>query len=162
MNIWNRIKRLNIRQLFQLSVLFLSRPFLIRPTILASKQTMTICDDLFGSSHHRSNKANAFRHALWNILICQKTLKRTKNNDKSVIWSRKVTDLYEKVTQNKITEQVMDLHNNEIGRMLFFDVFDQKQVEIINFLKEKSENAQKITKIDDVDNYKDELVYLEE
>lgn len=39
---------------------------------------MVICDDLFDRSHHKSNKANAFRHALWNILICQKNQKQRK------------------------------------------------------------------------------------
>ncbi len=143
-------------------MLFLSSPLLIRPTIWASKTTMTICDDLFGRSHHRSNKANAFRHALWNVLICQKTLKKTKNKKKSIIWTKKVTDLYEKMTQNEILEQNMDLHNNEVGRMLFFDLFDQNEATIIDFLNKKSQNAIKLAKTESVHNYKDQLVYLEE
>ena len=162
MNIWVRIKRLNSKQLFQLSLLFLSRPLLIRPTLRASKRTMFICDDLFGSRHHKSNKANAFRHALWNVLICQKTLKKTNNREKSVIWTKKVTDLYEKVTQNEFLDQLMDLHNNEIGRTLFLDLFDKNEATIINYLKEKSENAQKLTETEDVTNFKGKLVYLEE
>ena len=85
---------------------------------------------LFGSRHHKSNKANAFRHALWNVLICQKTLKKTNNREKSVIWTKKVTDLYEKVTQNEFLDQLMDLHNNEIGRTLFLDLFDKNEATI--------------------------------
>ncbi len=123
---------------------------------------MFLCDELFGRSHHKSNKANAFRHALWNVLICQKTLKKTKNKDKSVIWTKKVTDLYEKVTQNEFLEQLMDLHNNEIGRSLFFDLFDQNETKIISFLNEKCENAQKLTETVDISNFNGKLVYLEE
>ena len=127
MNIWWRIRRLKIGQLIQLSILFLSEPFLIRPTLQASKRTMAICDDLFGRSHHRSNEANAFRHALWNILICQKTLKKTKNEEKSIIWTQKVTNLYEKVTDNSNIEKEMDLHNNGVGLNLFSSVIDKRE-----------------------------------
>jgi len=123
---------------------------------------MFFCDELFGRGHHKSNKANAFRHALWNVLICQKTLKKTKSKDKSMIWTKKVTDLYEKVTQNELSEQLMDLHNNEIGRILFLDLIDQNETKTISFLKEKSENAQKLTETEDISNFKGKLVYLEE
>ena len=160
MNIWTRIKSLNINQLIQLSMLFLSRPFLIIPTIRASKRTMMVCHELFGNNHNKSNKANAFRHAFWNILICQKTLKKAKNKEKSIIWCKKVTDLYEKVTQNKNLDEAMDLHNNKIGRTYFLDIFDKKETEIIQLLKEKSQNAKKIAKIEEIEYYKHELVYL--
>ena len=141
-------------------MLFLSRPLLIGPTLKASKRTMFVCNELFGQGHHRSNKANAFRHSLWNVLICQKTLKSTKNKDKSVIWTKKVANLYEKVTQNEILDELMDLHNNEVGRKHFLSLFDKKESEIIDFLKEKSQKAQKIEKKEDFNNNKNELVYL--
>lgn len=162
MNIWLRIRRLNLMQFIQFVSLFMTRPLLIVPTFKASKRTMMVCDKHFGKSHHKSNRANAFRHAFWNYLICQKTLKRTKNVEKSTVWAKKVTFLYEKATQNKNLEKVMDLHNNEIGRNLFLDVFDQKEPKIIEILQEMMKNAQKIVKTEEVLNYKQQLVFIED
>jgi gamma-glutamyl:cysteine ligase YbdK (ATP-grasp superfamily) len=138
----------------------LSRPLLIGPTIKASKRTILVCNKLFGKGHHKSNKANAFRHSLWNVLICQKTLKKSKNKEKSIIWSKKVADLYEKVTQNEILDELMDLHNNEAGRKYFLELYDKKEDEIIDFLMKKCEKAHKIAQKEDFDNHKNELVYL--
>lgn len=147
--------------MIQLSLLFLSRPFLIGPTCNATKRTMVICDELFGKRHHRRNNANAFRHALWNILICHKTLKRTHNREKSVIWTEKVTNLYEKVTDNEKMEKAMDLHNNKVGLNLFLSVFDKKEEEIISILRNMMEKSQKATNFDDFKKFNKDLVHLE-
>ena len=48
-------------------------------------------------------------------------MKYAKNKQKSVFWAQKVGDLYEKVTQNEILDQEMDLHNNTTGRILFLN-----------------------------------------
>ncbi len=123
---------------------------------------MIVCDSLFGKSHHGNNRANAFRHAFWNVLICQKTLKWTKNQKKSMIWAEKVTFLYEKVTQNENLAKMMDLHNNGIGRILFSSIFDQNEEEIIENLTILMKNAQKIVKIEEFPIFNNQLVYLSE
>jgi hypothetical protein len=161
-NYWKRIQQLNLKQLFQLTMLFASQPLLVRPTFVASKHTMTVCDELFGRSHHKNNKANAFRHAFWNILICQKTLKWTKNLEKSKIWAHKVTFLYEKVTKNAPLERLMDLHNNAVGRNQFSKIFDKKEDEIIDFLQKMLKNAQKLIKIDQKEISSNQLTYIED
>jgi len=122
---------------------------------------MVLCDELFGKAHHRSNKANAFRHALWNILICHKTLKRTKNKEKSIVWTEKVTNLYEKVTDNDEIEKAMDLHNNKVGLHLFLSVFDKKEEEIIVLLQKMIKNSRKVTSFEDLDIFNPGLVHLE-
>ena len=91
MNLWKGIQRLSIKQLFRLTIVLLQRPLLIRPTWKATRQTMEICDSLYKGAHHKNGKANAFRHALWNILICQNIFKMSKNQEKSVIWAKKMT-----------------------------------------------------------------------
>ena len=161
MNIWARIRQLKVGQLLQLSLFLLSEPLLIRSTLRASKRTMAICDTLFGSTHHRSNKANAFRHALWNILICQKTLKTTKNLEKSIIWTQKVTSLYEKVTDNSNIEKEMDLHNNAFGLNLFSSIIDKNETEIIEILQKSMKNSQKSGKLEDFVLFKNSLVHIE-
>jgi hypothetical protein len=162
MNIWSRIKLLSVRQLLRLSAVFIQKPLLILPTIKATNETIKICDSLYGKEHHKSNAANAFRHALWNFILCSKTNKILKNEDKSAIWTEKVTNLYEKVTKNPIFDQVMDLHNNRIGRDLYLSKKDQKQEEIINLLQEMVKKANKFTKIEEIQNYENELVFFRE
>ena len=160
MNICGRIMQLHLGQLIKLSLLFLSRPLYIIPTISATKKTLLICDRLYKNSHHKSNKANAFRHALWSVLICKKVIKYAKNKQKSVFWAQKVADLYEKVTQNEVLDQEMDLHNNTIGRIFFLNHLEQKEVKIIDLLQKMSQKAQKTKKIEQMHQHKNELVYL--
>lgn len=160
MKIWQRIGQLSIGQLFKLSLLFLKHPLLILPTLKATKQTFIICDRLYGKAHHKSNAANAFRHALWNMLICVNSLKRTKNKQKSVFWAQKVTDLYEKVTKNDLLDQAMDLHNNAIGRMGFLNNLNKTEKEIIAFLQEKTQVAKKVANSNEMEKLKKELVYI--
>lgn len=162
MNYWKRIQQLNLKQLFQLTVLFAKQPLLVRPTFIASKRTMIVCDELFGRSHHKNNRANAFRHAFWNILICQKTLKWTKNLEKSKLWTQKVTFLYEKATKNGHLERFMDLHNNAVGRNQFSTIFDKKEDEIIDLLQKTLINAQKLIKIDQKEILSKQLTYIED
>ncbi len=151
---------MSLGQFFRLSLLFIGRPLLIVPTLQATKRTMKICDSLYGITHHKSNKANAFRHALWNFLICQKTTKIVKNSAKSIIWTQKVTNLYEKVTKNEILDEIMDLHNNAIGRNVFLLKKEQNEVEIVDFLQEMLKNAKKITKINEIPTTENQLVYI--
>ena len=160
MSFWNSIKRLSIKQILQLTFVLMRRPLLIRPTLQATKQTMKICDSLYGKAHHKNGKANAFRHALWNIEICKKSFGVTKNVDKSIYWAKKITDLHEKMAPNARLETAMDLHNNEIGRILFKSFFDQNESLIMDFIEKKAQKAQKLTKIEDIENCKNELVYI--
>ena len=148
--------------MLQLTFVLMRRPLLIRPTLQATKQTMKISDTIYGKAHHKNGKANAFRHALWNIEICKKTFGVTKNVDKSIYWAKKITDLHEKLAPNATLETAMDMHNNEIGRILFISFFDQNESKIIDFVQKRAKNAQKMTKIEDIKKCRNELVYISE
>jgi len=157
--IWARIQKLSLGQLWKLSILFLSRPRLIAPTLRATHKTMEICDRLYGKEHHKSTRGNAFRHAFWNYLMCHEHYKLVKNEQKAVIWAKKVTDLYEKVTQNSIMDEKMDLHNNKIGRVQFQLNTLLNEEEMVSFFTEKAKKAVKITSVNE--NYpQNELVYI--
>jgi len=119
MKIWETIKRFKLRQLFVLSKTLLLNPVYILPTYSATKETLKICDEKFGNAHHKNNKANAFRHALWNFLIAEKCFRRNNSVEKSIFWTKKITDLHEELSPNKSLARTMDLHNNEVGRKLF-------------------------------------------
>jgi len=148
--------------MLQLTFVLMRRPLLIRPTLQATKQTMKISDTIYGKAHHKNGKANAFRHALWNIEICKKTFGVTKNVDKSIYWAKKITDLHEKLAPNATLETAMDMHNNEIGRILFISFFDQNESKTIDFIQKRAKNAQKMTKIEDIKKCRNELVYISE
>ena len=162
MKIWTRIRRLSISQLWKFSILFLKHPLLVFPTLSATKRTFEICNIHFGNTHHRSNPANAFRHALWNVLICEKSLKWTRNKQKSVFWAQKVGDLYEKVTQNTSIEEEMDLHNNAVGRIYFLNLLGKNEAEIIHYISIKIKSAQKVSKIEEMKSYRIEMVFIED
>ncbi|MDY8137140.1 DUF6973 domain-containing protein [Aquimarina sp. 2201CG5-10] len=159
MRIWSTLKRLSIPQLFRLASVALQKPLLINPTLKATKSTMAICNTLYGTIHHGNGKENAFRHALWNILICQNTYSSTKSELKSVKWAKKITDLHEKLAPNKPLEEAMDLHNNRKGREYFEELKSSSEEEIIAFLSAKTEKAEKIMMLKEIEN-KNELVYL--
>lgn len=143
-------------------VLCLKHPLLILPTLKATKQTFQVCNELFGNEHQKSNKANAFRHALWNVLICKKSMKSLKNKQKSVFWGQKVTDLYEKVTQNEPLDEAMDLHNNAIGRMCFLNYLGKNEEEMVVFLQNRAKNAIKITYSSNLNLIANQMVYIED
>jgi len=161
-NFRKRIKQLSFEQMLHLTFVLIRRPLLIRPTLRATKQTMKICDSLYGKAHHKNGKANAFRHAFWNIEICRRSYSVTNNVDKSVNWAKKITDLHEKMAPNEKLETAMDIHNNEIGRILFLSFFDQNESKIIDFIKKRAKYAQKMTKIQDIEKCENELVYISE
>jgi len=161
-NLWNRIRQLSLGQLWKLSVLFLKHPFLIFPTLSATKETFVVCNELYGTSHHKSNAANAFRHALWNALVCKRTLKVTKDKQKSVFWAQKVTQLYENVTQNDALDEAMDLHNNALGRIGFLNNLNKSEAEMVSFFQERAEGAKQVNGIEQLNNFKKDLVYISE
>ncbi len=162
MNLIRRIGQLNVSQLFSLAGLFLKHPMYLVSTLCATKQTMTLCNDIFKNEHHRSNRENAFRHALWNIIIAENCSKRNKNKEKSLIFTQKFTDLYEKVTQNKPLEEAMDLHNNKIGLRYFSEEKEKKVTDWVNFLLKEMKNAQKIEEIGEIQEFSENLVFLED
>ncbi len=162
MRIWSVLRRLSLREVLQLTSVMLQNPLCIIPTLKATKQTLNICNTIYENTHHKHGKANAFRHALWNVLICQKTVYFTKNDEKSIIWAQKVTDLHEKLAPNESLEEAMDLHNNKIGRSCFITLKSSSEEEIITFLKKTTQNAKEITEIKDILDHQNNLVYLSE
>ncbi|RFN59116.1 DUF6973 domain-containing protein [Marixanthomonas ophiurae] len=160
MNVLKRIRQLSIKQLWHLSVVFIKQPFLVFPTLKATKKTMRISGDLYGKAHHKNGPSNAFRHAMWNVLIAKAAFSKFQNVDKSIEWAEKVTDLHEKLAPNSPLETAMDLHNNQMGRQFFEEVLDVSEEEMISFLQKKAENAQKVVKTSEIEILKKELVFI--
>jgi hypothetical protein len=157
---WRIIKNLDFNQLFGLLGLFLKNPIYAFPTILATKECMDIAQREYGSKHHLSNPANAFRHALWVILIIRKCLNWSSNEEKAKAWAKKFTDWHEKFSPNEALEQAMDLHNNQMGIIFFEEIKHKSETEIISFLKLKASEALKITSVEEIEKLGDKLVYI--
>src|SRR5690606_3035078 len=108
MKILSRIWELKFSKLWRLAWIGIKNPFLVMPTNQATIRTMQICDSIYGDLHHGDNKANAFRHALWNILISRRAFKVLKTNEKAIQWSEKISTLHETLMPNPPLEREMD------------------------------------------------------
>lgn len=137
-------------------------PLYIIPTLLATKRTLEICESLYSSTHHKHGSANAFRHALWNLLISKKLYEATKNYEKSIRWAERITDLHEELAPNKPLEKAMDLHNNRLGRSYFGLLKTSSEAQIVIFLENRVLSAIKVNDLDYFPEGTMELVYISE
>ena len=159
MAIGARIRQLNFKEIFILLKLFLPQPFYIFPTYRATRETLKLCDRLFGKKHYQDNRENAFRHAYWNFLIAEKVFQKNNSVEESIIWAKKITDLHERMAPNKALARAMDLHNNEVGRNLFSNNPEENAVEK---LQDLMNSAVKITEPELLKFDKNQLVFIEE
>ncbi len=160
MNLYRVIIGLSYQQIGRLSWVMFLNPICILPTLRATQRTMLICNKNYGKEHHGNGVANAYRHALWNMLLCYQVFIRTKNKEKAIKWAKTITDLYEKIAPNAPIENAMDLHNNNIGRMLFKAITKYTEEEVLVVLKNKVESAIEVTSIATMKNHENQLVYL--
>jgi hypothetical protein len=140
--------------------LAISHPLFIVPTLRATQKTMQIAQREYGNAHKGNTKANAFRHALWNVLIAKACLKWKNNLEKVLRWTETITTKHEKLAPNKPLAQAMDLHNNYIGIIHCKDLVALEDAEIVNFLKKMAEKAQKIERLAAITTADKNLVYL--
>ncbi|MFC6860607.1 DUF6973 domain-containing protein [Zunongwangia atlantica] len=159
MAIGARIRQLNFKEIFILLKLFLPQPFYIFPTYRATRETLKLCDRLFGKKHYQDNRENAFRHAYWNFLIAEKVFQKNNSVEESIIWAKKITDLHERMAPNKALARAMDLHNNDVGRNIFSNNPKENAVER---LQDLMISAVKITEPELSKFDKNQLVFIEE
>ena len=160
MAIGKRIAALKFPELLVLCEVFLKHPLYLLPTYKATSKAVAISDRLYGDLHHEDNRTNAFRHALWNYLICQNCLPVAGSLEKTISWSTKITDLHERLSPNEGLAKMMDLHNNRIGRELFTNLFKEEE-EVIPVLKQMTREAVKIASLTDIEEEKKRLVFIE-
>ena len=162
MRIWATLKTLSTLQLFKLAQLFVTRPHYIVLTLNASKKAMQISTEIYGETHHKSNKANAFRHSLWTVLLGRAVFQKTSDLKKAKDWALKFTNLHEELFVNKELDRVMDLHNNTFGIEKLDKLVKTTEGSAVNFLKMEAENAIQITNPQDVKPHLKQLVYISE
>ena len=160
MAILDGIKGLNFWQFFKLARILIFKPLFIVPTFTATRKTIKICNAHFGKKHHKNNSTNAFRHALWNYLICKKCYKVSNSVEKTTVWAEKITNLHEVFSPNRELAKTMDLHNNRIGRELFEKDASNNSA-IVPLLKEMMKNAAHVGTKKEIEAVKNRLVFIE-
>lgn len=162
MKLWVRIKKLSLPSLLGFGWILIRRPHLIFPVYQVTQRTMQICNERFGKAHFNAGKANAFRHALWNYLLCRKVNGIINNPIHSALFTERLVNYYEKVTRNEVMDRRMDDHNNAIGRNIFLSNLDENEEKMIDFMQNEAKNAQKVSQIEGFSNMGNKLVYLKE
>lgn len=90
-------------------------------TFWASIKTYALAERLFPITHSTNGEGNAFRHALWNCLILMYCCK-ISSPEKSLKWTKEITDIHENIFPNAPLQRKMDLHNNKVGREYFMSL----------------------------------------
>ena len=162
MNLFKTISRIKWRSFWRLLGLCITHPFFLWPTYKATKQCMQLATAHFGKKHYQNGQANAFRHALWNILIAKKCFVSSKGTAKSVRWAKKITDWHEEAFFGQVLPMQMDFHNNEVGRNLFEAYFAWSPQKFVDHLLVLTQKAVKMNKQTDLHQLKNQLVYIKD
>ncbi len=160
MSVWGIVKNLKFREIATLSQIFIRNPRYFLPTLDATVETIKVCDFKFGDKHHLDNPTNAFRHAYWNYLICEKCNKVSGTPEKVAAWAQKITDLHEDLSPNEELEREMDLHNNRIGREIFLK-YPRGIQEPEKFFKNLMAQAKQVKSLDQIKKTANQLVFIE-
>ncbi len=162
MNIWATLKTLSIPQLFKLARLFAIRPHYITLSLKSSKQAMQLATAIYGKSHHKSNRANAFRHALWAMLLGRAAYRKSSDLKKAQDWALKFTNLHEELFVNNPLDREMDLHNNHFGILALPQFLEATETELTAFLRAEASKAIQIATPEEAKQNKKYLVYISE
>ena len=161
MLLWKIIKGVRFRQLKSVLVFLFTHPIFMVSTIIATFDVVRVSQIEFPNTHGFHNKANAFRHALWNIFIAKQCALFSRKSHEVILWTKEFTDWHEDFSYNKELARIMDLHNNYIGRELFLKTPEKTHKQWVILMKEQLHKAVQIVSVEDVVNYPTQLVYLE-
>lgn len=156
------LKQIKAKQLFGFFRFFIRHPFFAIATFFATVKTYKIAEKEFPGIHGKHNKANAFRHALWNALISKSCSRYSRNSDKIISWAKDVTDWHEELFVNEPLSRTMDLHNNEIGRRLFQSNSKFSDKEFSEKLLNDLHTSIHVESLQEISNATNEMVYLED
>lgn len=139
----------------------LSRPLLLLPTVWATIESILFSELNFREAHGGRGPANAFRHAAWNLLIAKNCMVFT-SADKALEWAEFITNMHEECFPNDEFDNQMDLHNNEVGRQVFYELI-QKNIttkpKMIEHLVQLSKEAVGCVSPSEIAQFPLQLVY---
>lgn len=162
MNVWAVVKSMDFKQLWSLFWLSARHPRFILPTIRGTRRTITICDELYGDKQHLNGPENAFRHALWNVLLVHYSTQKGLPLQRSLAWAKKITDWHEDFSPNAALARAMDLHNNRVGRDIIAQFQPEEEDFFVAHLLKMVPLSRKRTVENQFKNHCNELIYIEE
>jgi len=126
------------------------------------------------SNRALNNKADAFRHAIWNVAMAKESWGKKKTK---LSWAKEFSEAHEKSWRYREYESEMDLHNNKVGQDFYNDNSTQKTKKIIGitfytgvtepsyeeaciFLREKALNSYFINKEIELEDFKNTLTEI--
>ena len=160
MNILKAFKRLKPISIWKLFVLCAGNILFVVPTIRATKHCMRLSTEHYQREHYKNGPANAFRHALWNVLIARACLTWNQNEQQAMQWAKEITDWHEGAFPNQELAKKMDLHNNETGRTLFLKTQEKSLSEVVQELNKMTESSQFVDINTDLSPFKNQLVHI--
>ena len=95
MNLFKTILRVRPQSFWALLKLCMPNILLLWPTYKATKDCMKLSTEHFGRKHYQNGRGNAFRHALWNVLIAKYCHPVAASLERAVEWTKKITDWHE-------------------------------------------------------------------
>jgi len=109
----------------------------------------------FPFQHSNHSKGNAFRHSLWNALIVNDCITFFCSFEKSLNWAEEITSYHEKAFINEGLPKAMDLHNNQIGRFYFSQLYKQynskiSTKQIVDYILNQSQYTVKLSQIEEI------------
>ncbi len=161
MNVWAVVKSMDFKQLWSLFWLSARHLRFVIPTIRGTRKTIAICNKHYGKKHHLNGPENAFRHALWNMLIVHLSVRRGLPLQRSLAWAKRFTDWHEDFSPNAPLERAMDLHNNRVGRDLITNLCGQEEEQLVAKLLEMVPLSRKRTTLKEIKRCDTILVHLE-
>lgn len=75
-------------------------------------------------------------------------------------WSKKITDLHERLSPNEELAMMMDLHNNRIGREFFLSSLKEEK-NAVQIIQQMTREAVKVTSLEEIEKEKNKLVFIE-
>ncbi len=161
MSFWGVVKNLKYKQIYYLFVKFLRHPLCMFATVKATFITLKIVQKQFPNVHNGHNKANAFRHGLWNLLIAKECLKFTNSVKIALLWTKQITDWHEVFSKNTEMPRLMDYHNNAHGRKKFLEWRHKSNNTMVMLLHKELLNAVLVNKKHEFVSFSEQFVYLE-
>jgi len=161
MNSWHFIRLFNRKNLWSLFLLGVKNPLYVIPTLLATRKCIRICNKLYGNLHQKNNVTNAFRHALWNILIAQACTSYSRTRENAIKWAHEITTWHESFSPNDALARHMDMHNNGYGQEIFRRYPEYEAGDFISLLQDQLTSAVKISTSKEIEAVDFALVYIE-
>lgn len=129
-------------------------------TLRATSRTLHIVQEKFPDIHGKDNIANAFRHALWNMLIASKCFQIEGDLNLVLSWTKRVADWHEDFSPNAPLPKAMDLHNNQIGRELFRECQGKDEEVLVTMLTSQLKSAVQVSSLEALKQCPDNLVFI--